>query len=328
MIKVGIVGCGSIADVHAWALSNMEEVEITAMADVVPERAERLSERYTGGRAQVYASLEELLNCCRPDVLHICTPHYLHVPMAVTALRNQVAVFCEKPPAISMEQFHLLEQEVEAGKGRLGFCFQNRYNGPVRAAHEMLARKELGAIKGARAFVTWRRDREYYATDWKGKLETEGGGALINQSIHTLDLLLGFLGEPVEVKASVHNHHLEGEIQVEDTVEAWMRFPGGQRACFYASTGYASDAPVYLEITCEEGSITLLDSLVLVKDREGYRQLSYREPAGAFKDCWGNGHLTCIRDFYESMKKGCSFRNDLEGVKNTMQVMMEIYGYR
>ena len=92
----------------------------------------------------------------------------------------------------------------------------------------MVGERKIGKVVGGRAFVTWRRDETYYAgSPWKGNLATEGGGALINQSIHTLDLLLRYLGLPEQVEASCSNHHLKGIIEVEDTVEAWMAFGDG-----------------------------------------------------------------------------------------------------
>lgn len=329
MKRVGIVGCGSIAQTHAWALSQLKDVEITAFADVKKERAIDFSKQYAEGKASCYGSLEEMLEDDLVDAVHICTPHYLHVPMAIAALNHGVAAFCEKPPAITMEQFEELRTVVKHPEVPLGFCFQNRYNSTVKKAEEILAEGSLGAVIGARAFVTWKREADYYTTDWKGYLATEGGGALINQSIHTLDLMLLFLGEPEKVAATIANHHLQGIIEVEDTVEAWMKFSDGKRGCFYASTGYATDAPVIIELSCEKGSITIIDKTLTVR-KNGCRpvNIELEELPGIGKSYWGNGHLTCIRDFYEKWESGERFPNDLDGVENTMRTMMKIYSYR
>lgn len=125
--------------------------------------------------------------------MHICTPHYLHVPMAVYGLTHGVHVFMEKPPVISGEQLAQLEEAVAGSDRRLGLCFQNRYNPSVQEVKKLLASGEAGRIRGARGLVTWSRGREYYTeSGWRGSLATEGGGALINQSVHTLDLLAYF----------------------------------------------------------------------------------------------------------------------------------------
>lgn len=325
MKRVGIVGCGSIANVHAWALSQTKDVEIVATADCIRNRAEKMSMEFTNGRAKAYMSLEEMLKESNLDVLHVCTPHNQHVPMAIEGLKSGVAVFCEKPPAISVRQFEELIRVRDDTKKRIGFCFQNRYNSSVIKMEEILKSGKLGGLTGVRAFMTWRRDEEYYKTDWKGKLETEGGGVLINQSVHTLDLMLQLLGTPEKMQASIHNHHLLGEIEVEDTVEVWMRFQGGKRACFYASNGYATDAPVIFECTCDRGSITLFDQMVLVCDSNGREQFNCPEPEGIGKSCWGSSHLKCIRDFYDKLETGERFQNDLAGVENTMKTVMKIY---
>ncbi|MCR5684631.1 MAG: Gfo/Idh/MocA family oxidoreductase [Lachnospiraceae bacterium] len=251
------------------------------------------------------------------DVVHICTPHYLHVPMAVELMNAGKAVFMEKPCAVSTEQFEELAAADARHPGKLGICFQNRYNETTRIIDKTIAEGRIGKVTGGRAFVTWRRDEDYYrCSAWKGRLATEGGGALINQSIHTLDLLLRYLGEPVEIKATLANHHLQrntgcgsdyengrdhvsgakivfgaadcvledvcpedthnkheekpdfDRIEVEDTVEAWMEFENGARACFYASTGYAADAPVILELQGDKGRISMNGSTVFLENEE------------------------------------------------------------
>lgn len=329
MLRVGVVGCGSIAETHAWALNRLEEVKTVAFADKIIERARYFSEKYTEGEAQVYDDLDEMLLKANLDVLHICTPHYLHVPMALKAIAAGVSVFSEKPPAINMEQFVELEKAVSDTEARVGFCFQNRFNKAIEKVDELISGGQLGKVIGARGFVTWRRDENYYATDWKGVLSTEGGGALINQSIHTLDLILRYLGKPDMVRASLANYHLEGAIEVEDTVDAWMAFPGGGRACFYASTAYVADAPVIIELQCEKGSINIIDNCITIRRHgEETETITVNEDKVQGKSYWGNGHLKCMRSFYQSLKEKTAYQNDISGVKNTMETMMKIYNFR
>lgn len=327
MKKVGIIGCGGIAKVHAWVLGGMEDVRVTAFCDMDLERAREL--------AETMGSLDGVLICdnwrkvCRADVdvVHLCTPHHLHVPMAIGFLRNGKAVFMEKPCATTAEQFQKLQEENQRYPGKLGFCFQNRYNESTILMDQLVAEKQVGKIIGGRAFVTWRRDKDYYeGSSWKGKIETEGGGALINQSIHTLDLLLRYLGKPKTVKATIANHHLSSRIEVEDTVEAWMAFGGEKRGCFYASTGYAADAPILLELQGEKGRITLNGSEVTVYvENEPPKHYIREWEKGIGKDYWGCGHKACIVDFYRSLRTGGRFQNDLKGVENVFQTVMQIY---
>ncbi len=326
MKKAGIIGCGNIAKVHGWVLQGMDDVELVAVCDVQEEKAREFSRVYTGGKAEVFTDWLTMSHFDL-DVVHICTPHYLHEPMAVELLRHGKAVFMEKPCAISKEQFCELKRVDTLLPGKLGFCFQNRYNETTKAMDRMVEEGLIGKVKGARAFVTWRRDEGYYAgSDWKGKWATEGGGVLINQSIHTLDLLLHYLGNPKEVKASMKNHHLRDWIEVEDTVEAWLMFEEDKRACFYASNGYVSDAPVILELQGEKGRITMNGLLITLWTEEGgYQYFSYEQKNGIGKGYWGCGHEACIKDFYGCLERKERFLVDVKGVENTFEVMMKIY---
>ena len=326
MKKVGIIGCGGIAQVHGWVLQSMENAELVAVCDVERDWAVALSERYGAETTKVYTDWRELCET-EADVVHICTPHYLHAPMAIELLRHGKIVFMEKPCGISREQFEELRREDALHPGMLGVCFQNRYNETTQAVDRMIVEGKIGPVTGGRAFVTWRRDEDYYAgSPWKGKLATEGGGALMNQSVHTLDLLLRYLGMPEQVEATCSNHHLKGVIEVEDTVEAWMVFKSGARACFYASNGYATDAPVVLELQGEKGRITVNGSEVTLRTAEdGTEHFSFETENGIGKGYWGCGHQACIRDFYRCMEEDRRYQGDVKGVETTFDTMMRIY---
>ncbi|MEY8354173.1 Gfo/Idh/MocA family oxidoreductase [Lachnospiraceae bacterium 54-53] len=331
MVRVGVVGCGNIGGVHAMILKDTEGVSLCALADIRRERAEEYSERYTAGRAAVYGSMEEMLEQEGLDVIHICTPHSCHVPMAAKALEKGLHVFMEKPPAISREQFKELKKASEGSKGRLGICFQNRYNETTKKVSELLEEGGLGRIRGGRAFVTWHRNAPYYTeSGWRGRLETEGGGALMNQSIHTLDLLLLWLGKPVRTEASMCNHHLKGIVEVEDTLEAYMAFSEGPEpvsASFFATTAYAADAPVLLELVCDNGFVRLEGNSVCYQtdDRKGpvYWQAPCASAPG--KSYWGAGHQACIRDYYDCLRTGRTYSNDLASAETTFHTVMDIY---
>lgn len=327
MKRVGIVGCGSIAAVHAAALGAMENISLCAFADCKRERAEEFNRKYCSQKARVYGSLEEMLEKEKLDAVHVCTPHYLHAPMAEELLKKGISAFVEKPAAMKPDEFKRLREAAGCSAGRLGFCFQNRYNGTTCKIDELVKEGSLGEVRGMRAFVTWNRTREYYQeSGWRGVWATEGGGALINQSVHTLDLILRWMGKPDAVDASMSNHHLKKVIEVEDTVEAFLEFPGQKRACFYATTAYTADAPVIMELECEKGRIFTEKDRVVVMEHSGAIR-TYDCPGGkAFgKSYWGAGHGACIADFYRCLETGESFQNDVESVQNVMETMFAIY---
>lgn len=320
-MKSGIVGCGGIAEVHANALSKSGQAELIAFADIRPERAVDFAGRY-GGRA--YPSLEEMLEAEALDVLHICTPHHLHTPMAKLAVSKGIAVFSEKPPVISMEQWHAFSGLAE--QGRVGVCFQNRYNQSVCYLKELLASGKPGKLLGARAFVTWSRDAAYYTeSGWRGMLETEGGGVLINQSVHTMDLLVQFLGTPVAVDATMTNHHLKGVIEVEDTLEAHIAF-SDCNAVFYATNAYCTNAPVLVELCCEEVTIRMEEQEVTCYWNDGKREHRCFDTAPDIgKACWGTSHQLCIEDFYTCLKENRRFYNDIQGVRDSVLLLLAAY---
>lgn len=323
-MKIAIVGCGGIAKVHAGSIDQAQH-QIVAFADIKKERAEAYSKEFTGGAAAVYGSFEEMLEKESFDVLHICTPHYLHVPMAIAGLKKGVHVFMEKPPAISRAQFEELKAAA-AGSGRqLGICFQNRYNQSVQKALALVRSGECGPIKSARAFVTWSRGEAYYTeSGWRGALATEGGGALINQSIHTLDLMTLFMGPAQASEATISNHHLKGVIEVEDTMEAFIRYEKGI-GLFYCSTAFGSNAPILLEIHCEKKVLRIEgDTLTIIEgDKKTSVELEARVALG--KGYWGTGHTACISDFYRAVQAGEKAPIGLPQVENTFLLMMDLY---
>lgn len=327
MYRAGIIGCGNIARMHVEALKNVQGTEICAFADQNPDKAFQYREQMENPSAACYSSLEEMLEREKLDVLHICTPHYLHVPMAIQALQAGVHVFMEKPPAISIEEFETLKKEKYRWRKQVGICFQNRYNEITEKICEILRENTLGVPTGARAFLTWDRNADYYVkSGWRGQWDKEGGGVLINQAIHTLDLLVYFLGKPQTVEASFSNHHLKEVIQEEDTLEAYIQFHSSA-ACFYATTAYGEDSSVLVEILCQNGKIRMEGNRLDIFYKNG-NKVEYdfeSTPAGIGKKYWGNSHGVCIQDFYDSLLENRPYRNDLESVEATFKLVMGIY---
>lgn len=330
-MRVGIVGCGSIGKIHAMAVADIKGADLIAFADIREQRAQAYADEYAEGKAVAYASLEEMLEHEELDVVHICTPHICHVAMALTVLRKQLHVFLEKPPAISRTEFEVLKQAAAESAGRVGVCFQNRYNETTLKVDALLAGGTLGRIRGGRAFVTWNRGVPYYTeSGWRGSIETEGGGVLINQSIHTLDLMLMWMGIPVSVEASMQNHHLKGLIDVEDTLEAYLIFSQDEepvRASFFATNAYVSDEPIFIELACEHGFVRVEGSRIWYRDTEHQKPVFWQEEEEPLpgKAYWGHGHEACIQDYYNCLNTGEPYRNDLPSVENTFATVMDIY---
>ena len=321
-MKSAIIGCGRIAPVHAKALQEMKDTQLIACADIDPGKAQAFAEEY-GIRA--FTDYRDMLDSLPLELVHVCTPHHLHVEMAEYALARGIHVLLEKPAAISRDGFQRLVAAQENGAAQVGICFQNRYNASIAHLRECLASGETGAVLGARCFLTWKRDQDYYSDGWHGRRETEGGGVLINQAIHSMDLLVHLLGPAMEVQAAMHNRHLKGVIDVEDTLEAYIRFQDIP-ALFYASLAYSADAPILLEINCEHATCSLQGEELTIVRRDGQRSVTdhTRLPDGT-PFYWGSSHKLCIQDFYRSLREKTEFPITPHSVQDTMALVYGCY---
>ena len=317
--RAAVVGCGSISGNHGRAIEAMEGVELVACADIKFDRAETFAKTFGG---KPYETLEAMLDAEQIDVLHICTPHYLHPVMIELALSKGLHVFSEKPPVITGEALDRL-QSLD-GIDKVGVCFQNRWNPATVRVKAVLASGELGKPLGIRAFVTWNRGASYYTdSGWRGQISTEGGGVLVNQSIHTLDLMLQFMGTPDLSEAIYTNFHLKDIIEVEDTIAAHMQF-GDAKGLFYATTAYSTDSPVIIEINCEKGSVRIDGTDVGIQKNGEWAFEKMEEPATGAKGYWGNGHLRCIEDYYKCMNAGVAFDSSFMSAVPTMACMLKL----
>lgn len=314
-MKVAIVGCGNISGNHFNALDDIEDARIVAAVDIKPERADKKAEQYG---AKAYYDFDEMLVKEHPDCVHIATPHYLHTPMAVKAMESGADVFVEKPCSVSISEAQVLAEVQKRTGRRLGVCFQNRYNDSSVAAKELIDGGTLGKLLGIRAFVTWARGMEYYSDDWHGKIDRECGGVLINQAIHTIDLMQYLGGGCKALTAHISNDHLRGMIEVEDNASVIMELENGVTGLLYATTAYAVNSDVMIEITLENGTLRIEGEHLYQLGTEGVYEYICGNSDGNYvgKNYWGHGHKAIIRDFYDCLKTGREFEIDaVEGGK-------------
>ena len=317
-MRAVVIGCGNISRVHLAALDAMEDVTLVAVADCVAARAEKAAKQH-GCRA--YTDYITMLDEERPDTVHICTPHYLHVDMACEALRRGCNVLCEKPCAISADGLARLRQaQKESGK-QCGVCFQNRYNAGVKLAKELLSSSAYGKLQAAAAHVLWCRGADYYSDEWHGKKATEGGGVLVNQSIHTVDLLRYLIGADMQsCTAHISNDHLQGVIDVEDTALVRMVYENGITAQMDATVAFSCNASVQIDLFCEKGNLHLEGAELYAFSNDGrVEKLTGKvQNATVGKDYWGGGHPALFRDFYSCVREEKPFSIDFfEGGKAT-----------
>ena len=319
-MKVAVIGCGNVSVMHFNALKDNPDTEIVAVADIKPERADKKAIEYG---AKAYYNFDELLENEELDCVHICTPHYLHTPMAVRALKKGVNVLLEKPCSVSMKEIEELRSAEKKSGKQLGICFQNRYNACVREAKRIIDSGEMGAVKSVRAFVTWMRDEKYYSDDWHGTLDKECGGVLINQSIHTMDLVQYLGGRCKRVTSHISTDKLKGVIEVEDTASALLELENGVTAVFYATLAYAENSDVFIEISLENGKLRLEGERLYSIDKSGKSTEITGNVDAVYhgQRYWGSGHSVLIDDYYYCLKSGENFEIDaVEGSRAAMIV--------
>ena len=314
--NTGIIGCGGIAQIHREALLACPEVRVAAVCDVVRERAEEMAAAILAanpgnGPVAVYDSWQALLDAESLDSVHLCTPHHLHAEMGIAAMRAGCHVLTEKPMAISLSDAEAMIRVSEETGKRLGVCFQNRYNATSARMRAVIDSGRVGAVRGGRAFVTWKRDPSYYASGtWRGTWEQEGGGVMINQAIHTLDLLQWLLGRATSIRGTWDTRLLTGVIAVEDTAEALIRFENGVNGLFYTTNNYCTDAPVLVEIVCEHAVMRLDDVLTIRYDDGETETVIEQDVATGEKAYWGCGHKVLVADWYATLRAGIPFPID------------------
>ena len=309
---------------HLKALNDNPDTDIVAVADIKPERADEAAKEYG---AKAYYDFDELLKNETLDSVHICTPHYLHTDMAIKTLKAGVNILTEKPCSVSADEVESLRKaQKESGK-QVGVCFQNRYNNCVIHAKKIINSGSLGKILSARAFVTWSRGEDYYSDDWHGTLDKECGGVLINQSIHTLDLIEYLCGKCKSVTAHVSNDHLKGIIEVEDNASVLMELESGITAIMYATTAYAENSDVFIEISFENGKLRFEGDRLYTIDKNNNITEACERPEAVYhgQSYWGVGHSILINDYYDCLKSGRKFEIDAFEGGNAAKLVFACY---
>ena len=327
--RVGLIGCGVISPMHLESIKRLSGLELVAVCDLKEDRLKKTAEKYD---CQGYTDFQELIAQEHPDVVHICTPHYLHAPIAIYAANKGINILTEKPMAITRSDAEEMISAAHRNRVKLGVIFQNRYNPGSLLIKKTLDSGELGRVLSARFSVIWNRGLEYYQkSDWRGKWKTEGGGVLINQAIHTLDLARWFIDSPVSYVESQFSNRCHPGIEVEDTVEGIIFHENNVRTNFYLTTNYGYNVPVEIEIYCEQGIAKMTKDQAVIHLTNGRKydtsqgknnNLDY---GGGAKNYWGVSHYQQISDYYRALEEDRDPTiNGEEGLK-TQTLVCAIY---
>jgi len=223
-VRTAIVGCGKVAHLHAAALARLPESEFVAVCDADGDRASAFGERYG---VRPFTDCAEMIRGAGVEALVVCTPHPLHAAPAIAAAEAGVHVLVEKPLAATVADCDAMIAAARRSGVVLGVVSQRRFFEPVARMKQAIDAGKLGTpVLGAITMYSW-RDEAYYRSDpWRGSWDTEGGGVLINQSPHHIDILLWLMGPVVEVVGRWANLN-HPYVEVEDTAVAVLRFASG-----------------------------------------------------------------------------------------------------
>ncbi len=331
-IRYGVLGLG-IGSAHAEAAERSENAFLAAICDKDPARLAKYAEKYPNAHA--YADFEDMLAHEELDILSVCLPTGLHAEYACRAMEAGVNVLCEKPLDVSLQAAErVIETEKRTGKS-CGVVFQNRYNYPIEPLCEALRDGSLGRIYLGSFAVKWYRDAAYYAAGegWRGTWRLDGGGSLMNQAIHTVDLMLMLMGEAesVETQMGLYGH----DIETEDATVSSIRFKSGAMASFVTTTCAYPGICTEISLTCEKGSVSLdadrMTAFKLMSDPDGSGEAEMLSKYGI-----GNrraaretgrifGHRFVVEDMISAVSEGRRPRVDVEGALPALRLILAMY---
>src|SRR3954467_10410750 len=324
MTAGAVIGCGTISVVHLGAITGLDGVDLVGVCNTDADRAAEVGEKYG---VPWFTDHAELLATVRPQVVHVCTPHNQHVPVAIDSLDAGVAVLVEKPVAHTVGEAERLLAANRAHPGvQVGVCLQNRYNASVQAARALLGTGELGKVLGGAATLLWHRDPAYYEVrPWRGRKRDSGGGVLINQAIHTLDLLEWLLGDVVEVRGNTGRYGLDGVVDVEDTAHLLLDHAGGARSVVFATVTNVADSPVTMEIVTERAVLYLRGDLTVTYADGRTEVVAERRVETGGRAYWGASHELLIADFYRALDQPQPFWIDAEEGTRALRLVDQVY---
>lgn len=262
-IRAAIVGCGVIGRTHSAAVREFPEVVVTALVDVVAEASEALAakiEAQGDPKPAVFQTLAEALAAVPVDLVIVSTPSGLHIQQALEALDAGKHVVIEKPLDVDLSKADEILAAAKAAEAKglvASVISQHRFDPASRVVDEARRAGRFGTLTSAVASVSWWRSQGYYDSGaWRGTWAMDGGGAIMNQGVHTVDLLLWFLGRPLEISAKTALLAHEG-VEVEDTAVATVTFESGALAVLHATTAAYPGLTVRLQVMGSKGSAVI-----------------------------------------------------------------------
>lgn len=327
-VGFGIIGCGVIAPWHVAGIKGSSNARLVAVCDIIPEKAEKLAAE--NGNPRVCTDHRKLLEDPEVQAVCVCTPSGLHAKVGIDAAQAGKHVLSEKPIDITLENIDAFIAETKKAGVNLGCIFQRRTQPLWIAVHDAVQGGKLGKMVLADAYIKYYRSQEYYdSAGWRGTWEMDGGGALMNQGVHCVDLMRWIAGPPSTIYARCD--HLVRKIEVEDTAVAAITYASGAFGVLEGTTSVWNAPGHRLEFHGEKGNI-LLEGERIVKweteDGEGAPELVDPQAGSASAnpvDIGKEGHRRQISDFAASIMEGRQPMIPGEEARGAVEFILAIY---
>jgi UDP-N-acetyl-2-amino-2-deoxyglucuronate dehydrogenase len=328
----GIVGAGLIADFHARAIGDIPNAKLTGCCDKIPERANNLADKYN---IKAFDNYEDMLESDQVDIVTIATPSGFHMEPTVDAAKAGKHVICEKPLDITLERIDVMTEAHEKSGTRLGGIFPYRFNDMMVPLREAINSGRFGVITYASIYVPWWRTDEYYKDSWHGTWKLDGGGALMNQSIHMVDMLCDVM-PPIESLQAFTAKLGHPQIETEDTAVAVLRYTTGALGVIYGTTASYPGQFRRFEITGTKGTVINVENSITLwqfadekpEDEEIRKKFGEIEGGGGVADPAAisyENHTRNFKAFLDALESGEDFWIDGREARKAVEVILAIY---
>jgi UDP-N-acetyl-2-amino-2-deoxyglucuronate dehydrogenase len=327
----GIIGAGLIADFHGKAIESLPNAALKGICGTNQQKVRSLAEKYN---CRAYGSHSEMLSSDEIDIVTIATPSGAHMEPAIEAAQKGKHVICEKPLEISLERIDKMIDAHDRAGTRLGGIFNFRYSDSLNYLKAAIDKGRFGSISYAGVYIPWWRGDDYYTDSWHGTWKLDGGGALINQSIHMVDLLQFLMG-PVESLQAYTTTRVH-PIEAEDTAAAVLRFKNNALGVIYGSTASFPGMPRRIEITGSKGTVVQVDNSFSVWEFAGQTDAD-KEIIEKFRNAEAGGgssepgaipfqpHAKNIAAFIESVETGMEFQISGPEARKAVEIVLAVY---
>ena len=335
-LRFAVVGCGVIGVTHAEAIVGLADAELTAVVDPIAERARSLGDRFA---VRAYTDLGTMLDREPVEVVNICTPSGLHGEAACMAMRAGRHVIVEKPLEITLDAIdRVLHTQREAGV-KLAVISQRRFDPASRQIRRLIDDGAFGRLVLGNAHVPWWRSQAYYDSgEWRGTRRLDGGGVLMNQSIHSIDLLRWFMGPVATISA--YTDTLAHRMETEDVAVAALRFANGALGSIVATTAAYPGVTTRIEVLGDRGSAVIENDRLIFLHLAGTQkeEVGSYGMAGAELPRGGNvggaadpaavgtgGHAAQIADMIRAIREDGVPAVDGQAGRDAVEIILGIY---